>query len=460
MPLFFGEKSLSPAPLPTLSISKPEEKAGHPTARTVTLQLRQTLVAYKGSPTSSGTWWTTSGEPPEEDLAPESMHTAILTKQAALRTVLEQQNAVLSFQPWDGALPTKYVVRLRELKFDEGPWFNTCGYVATFDVDLQGVDNSGIDSLGENWQLEIVDENLGTYRLTHAVNAKGRIQFNADGSVLKPAWQHARDYILNTVGLGVDRRFLDASGVVSQGVGLTPYNYNRRQSVDETEGVVTVNEDWLAYNAGGGAAAVHDQNLSLRVDPNGIRTVSVEGTITGLRVSGEADPTPTQSKRASMEAKWAEVQPTLYAAATGVAGCPLHTAPLGVRVQTNAAQGTLTYGMEWNSRKTQFAGALSETISISDAGASEVYAKIPIPFRVAGPILQDLDTVEVRRRSLSIEVQVSGLSQTYTPTQPDTSAFVLSQVPLSAAVFLDQDVITWDPSQGRYSRQVGWSYSS
>lgn len=457
MPLFAGSVSLVPAPLPQISISKPEEKGLHPTAVTTTLTLRQTLIAYKGSPTSSGTWWTTSGEPPEEDLAPESMHTAILTKQKALKEVLSQQNMILSFQPWDGALPTKYVVRLRELKFDEGPWFNTCGYTATFDVDLQGVDNSGIDSLSENWQMEIVDENLGTYRLTHAVSAKGRNQWNADGSIQKRAWQHARDYVLNTVGLGVDRNFLDASGVVN-GQSLTPYNYNRRQTVDEAEGVISVNEDWLAYNAAGGAAAVHEQNFSLRHDLNGIRTVSVEGSITGLRVSSETDPTPTQSKAASMRAKWEEVHPTLYAAATGVAGCALHTAPLGIRVQTNTAQGTLSYGYEWSSRQGYFVGSLNEQVSISDAGAAEVYAKIPVPFRAAGPVPQDLETIDMRRRNLSIEVQVSGLSQTHTPTQPDTSAFVLGQTPAASWVFLDQDVVTWDPIAGRYSRQVGWSY--
>jgi hypothetical protein len=455
MGVVISGKLLSPAPLPEYRKSKPPEVDGRPTAATATLILRGKLISHRGSPNSSGVWWTSSGDAPDEVLSPESNHTALMTKRAALEALLSQQNQILELQPWDGAAPTKYVARLRELVYPEGIVFNVCDYVATFDVDVQGATNEGVESLSETWSVEYQDENLGTYRVQHSVSVKGRTQRNAAGATTKPAWEHARDYILNTVGLGLDAEKMQASGVLNQ-FSLAGYNHNRTQTIDEAEGTAQVAETWLAY---AGGTSVHDQTTTRRYDANGMQTVSVEGTITGLRTS-DNNLTVTQSKQAAMEAGWSSVQSTLYATATGVAGEVLNTAPLSVRVQTNNAQGVLSYGYDYSARATSYPNARSELVSVTDSAAGDGYALIPIPGRAAGPLPQNLSTKNgLRTRTLSIEVEMPAQSIAGAYAAPDTDAYVLSQTPAGTYVFIDQDEESYSPTSGRYSRVTRWSYA-
>lgn len=452
--MYFQGKVIAPAALVQISRIKPEEKDGKATALSTTVTLRGTLVSWKGSPQSDGSWWTTSSDPPDEVLDPEENHAAILRKQAALRSLLQQQNQILELQPWDGSAPTKFVVRLRELTFPEDIWYDRCAYTAVFDADEQGFTNTGAESVSETWTVEPLNDDLGNYRVQHVVSVKGKTQRDATGATTKPAWEAARDYILETVGLGFSSERAAASGVLNQ-FSLTGYNHVRRQTIDESEGTCQVSEDWVAHSD----SAIHEQTLTRRYDPNGLQNVSVEGTVTGLRTS-DSSMAVTQTKFQAMEQKWAAVQPTLYAAATGVAGEVLNTAPLGVRIQTNPAAGVLSYQYEYNSRATSYANARSELVSVSDSAAPDAYALIPIPGRAAGPLPQALGTkANLRVRTLNIEVEMPAASIAGSYSAPDTDAYVLSQTPSATYVFIDQDEISFSPTSGRYSRVTRWSYS-
>lgn len=460
MSVVFDNKLLSPAPFISISRTKEEPKGGHDTAMKTSIRLQGYLIAHKGSPRSDGSFWELSGDAPDETIAAESRHTSLLTKQRALSQLLKNQNKVLELQPWDAQAPTKFIVRLKELTFQDGTWHDICQFQATFDADEQGITNTGVESLNENWSIETLDENLGTFRVTHQISVRGRDQKNADGSIATYAWQHALNYAIGTVGLGLDAQKMQASGVLD-GTSLVGYNYLRSQQLDEVDGTVSIGENWVAFNPGDGPAATHDQSVSKRVQGDGVAQVTVEGTILGLRTTNNTTYATTASKTDNAEAKWALVQPTIYAAATGWYGSTLHGTPLTFQVQSNQTTGQLSYSVEYSNRVTFFDPyAITERVEIRDSNAADIYAGMIIPYRAAGPILQDINTVGPRRRTVNIEIQMPAMTVSYTPTQPDTDAYVLSRIPSANSVFLDNDDKTFDEYGGRYSRTTTWTYSN
>lgn len=458
--IIFAGKKLSPAPLLNISKTVEEEKGGRVTARKIVIRMEGHLIAHKGSPRSDGSFWTLSGEPPDESIAVDSRHTAILTKQAALRSALEQQNAVLEVHPWDAGAPTKFIVRLRSLDFPADTWHGLCKWSAVFDADEQGVTNVGVESLSENWQIETQDENLGLYRVTHNISVRGRDQRAADGSVSKYAWQHARDYALQTVGLGLDASKAQSSGVLDLDVSF--YNYLRTESVDEVEGTVQLGESWVGYDAAGGPAATHEQSISRKGSLDGTYTVVVDGTIQGYRTTDNATYATTATKAANRDAKWALVEPGLYAAATGYFGGALHTWPTNYSVQSNQVTGAMTYSAEYSNRPVAelAVGSIYEAVSIRDTNAPDVYALIPVPGRAAGPVAQDIGTQGPRRRVVSVEIQMPARTISYSPTIPDTDAYVATLVPSANYVFVDSDDAEFNANNGRYSRSVTWTYTN
>lgn len=458
--MIFDGKLIAPAPFLSLTRTKEEEKGGRATALRTSIRMQGYLVAHKGSPQSNGSFWTASGEPPDESIATESRHTSILTKQTALRNLLQQQNKVLEVHPWDGSAATKFVVRLRDLTFQEGTWVNVCQWTAVFDADEQGINNPGVESLSETWNVDVMDENLGTFRVSHQISVRGRDQRLADGSISRYAWEHARDYALGTVGLGLDPQKMYASGVIN-GYDLEGYNYLRSQQVDEVEGTVSLAENWVAFNPGDGPAATHEQTIVKRRQQDGSYTVSVDGSIQGLRTTDNTNYTTSKSKAENAELKWASVEPTVYAAATGWFGSFLHTAPLNFQVQSNQTTGQLSYSQEFSNRTTSFdVAAISERVEIRDSNAPDLYAGLVIPFRAAGPLMQPLGTQGPRRRTLNIEVQMPAKTALYAPTAPNTDSYVLLRVPVANSVFLDNDEYAFDESGGRYSRSTTWTYTN
>lgn len=460
MSVIFDGNLISPAPFLTITRTKEETKGGRDTALRTTIRLQGWLVAHKGSPRSDGSFWTLSGDAPDESLATASRHTSLLTKQRALRNLLQQQNKVLEIQPWEAAAPTKFTVRLREITFPEGTWHEVCQYQATFDADEQGVTNVGVESLNETWSIEALDENLGTFRVSHQISVRGRDQRAADGSIVQYAWEHARDYALNTIGLGLDSQKMYASGVLNA-TSLIGYNYLRSQQLDEVEGTVSLGENWVAFNPGDGPAATHDQTIVKRVQADGLAQVTVEGSIQGLRTTDNSNYTTSLSKTTNAEAKWALVQPTIYAAATGWYGGSLHTAPLNYQLQSNQTTGQLSYNVEFSNRVTQFdAAAITERVEVRDTNAPDIYAGIVVPYRANGPVLQDIHTQGPRRRTVNIEVQMPAMTTSYTPVSPDTDLYVLGRAPVADYVFLDNDDQSFDEYGGRYSRTTTWTYTN
>jgi hypothetical protein len=150
-------------------------------------------------------------------------------------------------------------------------------------------------------------------------------------------------------------------------------------------------------------------------------------------------------------------------------------------------KGTISYSMEYNNKLNLISGVISENITISDTGPTDVFSESFVIGRRLGPILQSLNTKTSSRKDVSIDIvvpvpsSIKGLLITnaecpvYTggsiykdidnlieglrPFGARTSLFGnLARQQTQGQVFVSQDSQNWNPSDGRYSRSISWIY--
>lgn len=468
MSVQYNSKKLIPAPFATIQNEKEITEDGTVIGATFQIQLKGTIVAYKGSPDSTGALWTLSGEPADEVISDSTRLKSILKKQEAIRGLFATDGYALEIQPLDGSSPLKCYPRVKQVVFDEGLWYDKCEYTVTMEADDLFIgdtvltDNAAdykISRASNEWNLEIFDETQNLYRLTHSVSAVGKRYFTSDG-LSQEAWQNARDYVLNGLGLGIVPERMVAADVVGQ-PDVAAFNYVRSQSVGEKSGTFSVTETWLCYTLPeGGIAAYEEYSVNARTSAEGRTSVSVEGTINGLQVSNNTTYEVISTRYANAELKWAEAEDLILTRAEEISGFTLHPSPLTKVVGKNEITGVTTYTYEYDDRPSaNISGALQETITVSYQNPTDFFATIQILGRAIGPILQDIGTATPRKKTVSIEAQLPAANRSSTPSMPATDALMLTFKPSSSyGVFLDGDVETWTPSTGKYSRNTSWTW--
>ena len=298
MPVYFNSNKIIPAPFVAITKDYNTTDDVQQIGSSFNITVKGKLIAYKGSPNSSGVFWNVSGYPPDEVIADDSIMGSLIRKQEALRSLFANEGRSFEVQPWDGSAPIKCNPRVKRIDFLEGSptsWYNHMEYIITLEADIlyvnglaQGEDsgdiiNYKVSKANEEWNIESADENNRTYRLTHAVSAQGKRFYDSTGALVKPAWQNAQDYVLSRLQLGLQVDKMVASGVLNANT-LQAYNYVRGQHQNTLGGGFSVNETWLCFDASGNAPAVEDFTVSAKTSEDGKTRVSVEGQIKGLEV--------------------------------------------------------------------------------------------------------------------------------------------------------------------------------
>lgn len=442
------------------------------------ISLNGTIVAHKGSPNSSGTFWTSSGEPADEVLTADEYFDVLLRKQEALRDLFSSKNdgKLLEIVPENGDAPVKFNPRINGITFDrEGrdPMYTRMGYNIELEADrlyIVGNDNEDSDdvqdyqisSAQEDWNIELEDADHQTYRLSHRLSAVGKRYYDITGNLEKPAWEQAQDYVLNKLGLGLNATMMRGSGVLDLN-NHNAYNYVRTVNTNELNGEYAVSETWLMYYASGAAPALDDYTVDARVSAtNGLNTVTVNGQIKGLENRNNSNWTVVDvTKYDNAATYFNSITSEIYSRATNLSGITnLHPYPANSSVGHNRKAGTINYSYEYNTRGANiFAGALSETYQETYDNPANVFASIPVIGRAVGPILQDSGTTTGRRKRVQITLIFSGYTYgSSLPTKPDTDSLLSTFIPSAGTVALTEDQENWDLLTGRYTRSVGWVY--
>jgi hypothetical protein len=165
----------------------------------------------------------------------------------------------------------------------------------------------------------------------------------------------------------------------------------------------------------------------------------------------------------------------------------LNVIPVSTTEGHSIINGTITYSYEFNNKHNAISGTISESINISDDGPTDVIAETFVIGRELGPVLQKMGKTSARK-SVTVEVAVvppSSLDE-FSQTSPKCPLYISGYIyetidsiveglkpfgdrvstlfPQSTRanqqgqVLVTNDSRTWNPSEGRYSRSVSWTY--
>ncbi len=465
MPVIYNNRKLIPSPF--ITIAEEEVKVGDNTiGKTYRMTVNGTFVAYKGSPTSSGTFWTDSGYPPDEILTHDEHMKSIIAKQQALRLLFGTEGQLFEIQPWDGSASLKCNPRVLGVTIAEGQWYN----VATYSIELEADNLFGatvpsgenpftefVTNTSEDWQIELADPQdetvQSTYRMTHTVSAVGRKHYELNGSALDPTTQ-AKNWVIQRLGLDPIQQA--ATDVLNISPSYGGYNHVRSQNTNELEGSFSVSESWiLSLNN-----YKEDFNVeTTQSTDNGLVQVNIQGNVEGLETR-DSSYGISQTKYDAAINRFTTVQGLLLTRANNYGGISLNPSPVSYSIGKNPVTGNINYNYSYNSRPSNLIdGALSEVIEITYNASCDVFAELPVLGRVLGPVLQNINTVTSPSRQLSIQAVFSGVSN-IAAAPPDTSSIVTLIVPDANQVFKENDTVNWNPRQGIYSRNISWKHSN
>jgi hypothetical protein len=193
LPVIYDSNKIIPSPLVDIEKTYQNAANGKKTGAVYQITLSSKLVAFKGSPNSSGAFWNLSGYPPDETVIPDLRLKSLLRKEKAIRDLFSTDGKLLEIQPWDGSAATKFNVRIRDIKFQQGIWFDYVDYQITLEADaVVGEDEftDPIQNPENNWTIEQNDD-LQTFRITHVVGAEGKSIYTPVGNLTHEPWQNA-----------------------------------------------------------------------------------------------------------------------------------------------------------------------------------------------------------------------------------------------------------------------------
>lgn len=167
----------------------------------------------------------------------------------------------------------------------------------------------------------------------------------------------------------------------------------------------------------------------------------------------------------------------------------LNIIPISTTEGHDTRKGKITYNHQFNNKFTIISGALYESVNITTNGPADVISEAFVLGRQLGPILQDLGAKTSTKKNITIEVGVvppstingyflnhpecplwtggtvySTIDMLVTGLAPygdrDVSLFggVGVRRDVEGRVFVNQDDHTWNPSEGVYTRNIGWTY--
>ncbi len=390
---------------------------------------------------------------------------------------------------------------VNEVSIPEGNWVFQSPYTISLQLNElpQGSGSGFLADASEEWTLDFDDSqsqwswtlpgatgDAGTYmlRLNHSLSATGKPRYTT--SSVTPAWQNARDFCIQR--LGRDNTFVTHSGVLNLNANqLGDFDHIRSVNANEAGGSYGVTETWLIRPTGvsGVPTALEDFTISIRQGSDSVlNTVSIEGNIQGLETrtygTNPGDFTVSTTKYASASGSWAAIKDRLLGRANLLLDSvstirDINPIPLASTVGHHPHTGNISYTYEYDDRPTNcITGARTESITITDNYATDVFARFIIPGRAVGELLQDLNTTTAPSRELTIEAVMS--PATGCPSSGNVSSF-FAQRPDAAIdtivnaiegdllsaysqVFKTTNQRVWDPKEGRISAQVAWTYQN
>lgn len=470
MPVLYNGKQIIPAPFVSISSTSITNDAGKLINNGYSLTLTGKMLPQKGSPNSAGEFWVMPGYPPDEQKQLDEHLESLLRKQEALQKLFSTPGLLLEIQPLNGGMPLTCNPRVSRISFPADNWVTNCEYTVELEADqlylsgepIGGEFDAFVSSTANEWSLDITNEDIGIYRLSHTVSAKGRVSYKPDGTSYGEAWENAKTYVHQVLGLGLKIERMQAPDVLDAN-NLYAYNYLRSVSLSEEAGNYSVTETWTCYDPGDEPPAIDEWTVNTRETlEDGLSQISIEGTVTGLEVRNNTTRELISRKYENANTKFTDyVLPLLVSRVENTSGIEVNPAHLSSAIGRNEISGVISYSYEFNNRpSTTIPGAIRESIRISSNRQADVFASHVIPGRQAGPLKQNINTKTGLAKTIAIDVklpprQFNGLEL----EEPDVTATIMAYKPNpTTPVYIQDDTDDWDPITGNYSRRITFEW--
>lgn len=485
--LHFENQRLIPAPF--FQLQKEYVRSGDDTklGSNYVITLVGTELSFMGAPLTTGQF-TDTGYPADEPTAEEGRLANVFRKQEMIRKIFSEDGGLLEVIPTNGAPPFSCNCRVVSITFPEALWVQSFNYTVVLETNMVYVNGDPVNedsftdyisSADEQWSLESSEpesaEVAKTYVLSHTVSAKGQLVYDINGNVVKAAWERAREYVL--LKLGMDNNILMSSGVNNLPSYYGGYNHVRSENIDKNNGGYSVTETWIIASG----TATEDFTVSMTTEQgSALKQASIQGEIRGLDTR-DSNMNLLGSKHYHADVKWGTVQGQLLNRVQTYTGISFNPTPLSTNVGVNPVAGVITYSYEYNNRPSHIVSDTKmENITVTHSPNTDVFAEIFILGRANGPILQNLGTKRAKTVSVNIDLimnspqdtgdgSLNTLKNYFTYSKPSILAPYSTQIanilaannPLNygySKAFVSENTESWNPANGSYSLQYGWTY--
>jgi len=304
---------------------------------------------------------------------------------------------------------------------------------------------------------------VGRTRITHRLSVKATNPANPS-----LAWAEAKRIAHRDIGNS--RTSSGTSSGTTSGNSSGSAKYNRYQSIsyDINEGTYEITENWIESPN----PYIIDYNVEKSADNRGIITVRVQGQIQGMTDGyiGTSGNNIYDSAKSGFNSL-----PSAYTIANSITAATLNTRLVSSSEGHNISKGTISFSYEYDTTPFFIDSSgitiLSENVSITDTGATDVFSEVQVLGRALGPVIQDLGTKTSYKKDISIEVVIyntgtlsisgppSGIKTAVQNLIDQVEPFSSSGESSQGFAMLTSDNSTWSPTEARFSRAVSWTYS-
>lgn len=500
----YDGKKLIPAPYVNITKSYTNLESDIHVGATYNVTLLGKVFSDRGSPTSSG-FWVLSGSPANE--TPSDSFATLLSKIEQIQQLFTRDGRLLEIKGCDGSTKIMFRPRVSEVSFPDGQWYDYTDYTVQLQCDeISGIHTNDdlvygtgyfiidgnktyLKSASEEWSTEMTDQyqpiGVPVFRATRRVSAAGKKNWDASGNEIS-ALTSAKRWVAAQSGIYTD--FLHNSDGLNIPATYSLYNHSRSVSQSILGGTYSIDENWLVVSGVQGITEDYSISTQDSID-SALETLSIEGTIQGLdsvpRYVSGVYVTPVFTKYTNASGYFYQIssgaystiyQRTLAYSNTGW----LNNTPRSTSVGRNPNAGTINYTYNFDSRPETtglIPGCLSASIDFGYSLPVDVFGSVPIPGRLAGPILQPLDMKSERKTSCSIDVYmppftgmwttISGImaNPAFTPVNTFCTGIYEYIRSLSAIgansvrkILVENDGDTWNPIDRHYTRNITWTY--
>jgi hypothetical protein len=497
MPVIYSGKKIIPGPFVTISKNY-IESGGYLIGQTYQIKIIGKIVAYKGSPDSTGAFHTAPGYPADEVISGDSRLAAIERKIEAIKKLFKEEGHTLEWASDDGSTPLSCNPRIKGINFQEGPWHQTCDFTVDLEADqIYGLaDPDDLDefevgdiakatakhietysetwSIKENWN-DLNGSLTGTpiFEIVHTISAKGKRHFEPDGTKLKEPWEWAKDFCIARATYDGDTNLYQNTDVLANSAldsRLSPDTalrfVSRTEDVNESSGEYTYSETVIGSNGVGGFYVTGNMNVSSNRGQNGF-SITVSGECQGL--GKDIAERMEQAEKYLTDARILQIAQA-HANGSYVADSyqiTLNTSYLNKTITKDITRGSISFSYEYNDRHphylTDYYGnpSLSEDYNFSYSGGTPSVAEIFCLGRTLGPVFQDLGTKTTKQKTLTINALMRRSSGGFS-SPPDVSAFITGyrplQVDFAVTDYISNQTKSWNPTTGKFNFSITWNY--